>query len=380
MPFSIFPSSYKEDNNNNQASEVTTSQSTHEEFSVQLPHLHQRPGREGQYSSSSYVADESSNNRYPYREEEVRITREEERYRRPGVRRELRPRTTFSESSVDIDVRRDYYDSPIDIAEREYRTRYQPNYREEARTFADSTVDGGHFPQQQQQQSFSVEDSTTVDAPLVQPQGSTFTRKTKVVEDIVEPSTFSRAKSNKMGYYDEEGVEEIKVTEYRESTRGSGSRRRSSEEDVPRNTVTIPCHHIRIGDILILQGRPCQVIRISTSAATGQHRYLGVDLFTKKLHEESSFVSSPSPSVVVQTMLGPVFKQYRVLDLQEGTVVAMTETGDVKQGLPVIDQSNLWARLSRAFESGRGSVRVLVVNDQGRELAVDMKVVHGASL
>jgi hypothetical protein len=76
------------------------------------------------------------------------------------------------------------------------------------------------------------------------------------------------------------------------------------------NTVTIPCHHIRVGDLLIL---------ITTSSATGQHRYLGVDLFTKQLHEESSFIANPSPSVIVQTMLGPVFKQYRVLDLQEGT-------------------------------------------------------------
>ncbi len=180
-----------------------------------------------------------------------------------------------------------------------------------------------------------------------------------------------------------EGRENVEVSEFRETIRTSGGptrTRRYPDDDVPPNTVTIPCHHIRIGDILLLQGRPCQVIRISTSAATGQHRYLGVDLFTKKLHEESSFVSSPSPSVVVQTMLGPVFKQYRVLDLQEGNVVAMTETGDVKQNLPVIDQSNLWARLLRAFESGRGSVRVLVVNDHGRELAVDMKVVHGVSL
>lgn len=152
------------------------------------------------------------------------------------------------------------------------------------------------------------------------------------------------------------------------------------ESPAPPNTVTIPCHHIRVGDLLILQGRPCQVIRITTSAATGQHRYLGVDLFTKQLHEESSFISNPSPSVVVQTMLGPVFKQYRVLDLQDGTVVAMTETGDVKQAIPVIDQSKLWSRLSEAFESGRGSVRVLVLSDHGRELAVEMKVLHGSRL
>ena len=147
------------------------------------------------------------------------------------------------------------------------------------------------------------------------------------------------------------------------------------------NTITIPCHHIRIGDLLILQGRPCQVIRITTSSQTGQHRYLGVDLFTKQLHEESSFISNPSPSVIVQNMLGPVFKQYRVLDIRDdGRVVAMTETGDVKQGLPILDQSQLLERLSDAFDNGRGSVRVLVINDEGRELAVDYKVVHGSRL
>lgn len=167
--------------------------------------------------------------------------------------------------------------------------------------------------------------------------------------------------------------------EYAEAPQSRGKSVTSSTEARP-NTVTIPCHHIRLGDILILQGRPCQVIRISTSAATGQHRYLGVDLFTKQLHEESSFVSNPAPSVVVQTMLGPVFKQYRVLDMQEGSIVAMTETGDVKQNLPVIDQSSLWTRLQKSFESGRGSVRVLVVSDHGREMAVDMKVVHGSRL
>jgi hypothetical protein len=159
------------------------------------------------------------------------------------------------------------------------------------------------------------------------------------------------------------------------SGHGHGSHKMS------HNTITIPCHHIRIGDLLILQGRPCQVIRITTSAQTGQHRYLGVDLFTKQLHEESSFISNPAPSVIVQNMLGPVFKQYRVLDIRDdGCVVAMTETGDVKQALPVLDQSELFGRLSGSFDSGRGSVRVLVLSDEGRELVVDYKTVHGSRL
>jgi hypothetical protein len=169
------------------------------------------------------------------------------------------------------------------------------------------------------------------------------------------------------------------------ATHGSSSSHSREQPEPYRemspNTITIPCHHIRIGDLLMLQGRPCQVIRITTSAATGQHRYLGVDLFTKQLHEESSFISNPAPSVVVQNMLGPVFKQYRVLDIREdGSVVAMTETGDIKQSLPVLDQSSLFSRLGGAFDNGRGSIRVLVLDDDGRELIVDFKVVHGSRL
>lgn len=172
---------------------------------------------------------------------------------------------------------------------------------------------------------------------------------------------------------------EITVSSSRREPEYSSSRKSSKMSS--SNTITIPSHHVRIGDLLILQGRPCQVIRITTSAQTGQHRYLGVDLFTKQLHEESSFVSNPSPSVYVQNMLGPVFKQYRVLDIRDdGRVVAMTESGDVKQGLRVLDQSELLQRLTKAYDSGRGSIRVLVINDEGRELAVDYRVVHGSRL
>lgn len=161
-----------------------------------------------------------------------------------------------------------------------------------------------------------------------------------------------------------------------ETVRFVGPRRGGSS-----NTVTIPCHFIRIGDIIILQGRPCEVIRISTSAQTGQYRYLGVDLFTKKLQEESSFNTNPEPSVYVQSMLGPVFMQYRILDIRnDGRIVCMTETGDVKQGLPVIDNNRLFDRIECSFADGRGSVRALVIIDGGRELIVDYKVIHGSRL
>ncbi len=203
----------------------------------------------------------------------------------------------------------------------------------------------------------------------------------RVADRILHPIHGGRHHNDHHSHHEEGGSSYDDTGSSGSASMRTSQRVRVVERGLPPNTITIPCHHVRLGDLLILQGRPCQVIRITTSSATGQHRYLGVDLFTKQLHEESSFVSHPSPSVIVQNMLGPVFKQYRVLDIRnDGCVVAMTETGDVKHGLPVLDQSSLFERLTDAFDNGRGSVRVLVLNDGGEELAVDYRIVHGSRL
>ncbi|KAK6839702.1 hypothetical protein PG987_005568 [Apiospora arundinis] len=366
------PSSYKE------TAEVETTTQTHEELEIQLPP--KKAGRVGQYSSTSVSAQLP-----PRREEEIRITREEEQYRRPGVHRheyyeEHRPTPSYSaqtDSYVEVDHQHRPHHSPIDEIEREYRARNSPSYKEDIRV--ETTVDAPCPPPSRHSHSHSrpvyqeevhVSEST-LDTPHHHHHHHTPTSYHKDTTTVVE--------------------ETIEVPQHHHHHHKSPKSTASTTSRCPRpwrclalrpppNTVSIPCHHIRMGDILILQGRPCQVIRISTSGATGQHRYLGVDLFTKQLHEESSQVQHPGPSVVVQTMFGPVFKQYRVLDMQDGNIVAMTESGDVKPGLPVSEQGNLWGRLTQAFESGRGSVRVLVLTDAGRELAVDMKVIHGSRL
>ena len=169
------------------------------------------------------------------------------------------------------------------------------------------------------------------------------------------------------------GVADVEIDTVRASDRRPGGR--------PGHVVTIPCQFIRIGDLVILQGRVCQVIRISTSPQTSQYRYLGVDLFSGQLLEESSFMSNPRPNVYVQSMRGPLFHQYRILDIRrDGRIVCITETGDVKQSLRVSDQGNLFNRIARAYDDGRGSVRALVISDGGRELVVDFRVIYGSRL
>ncbi|KAI7779637.1 woronin body major protein [Diaporthe eres] len=435
VPFSIFPSSYRDDDKK-ESGKTSTSTTTHEELNLHLPH--HKPGREGSQVSSSYSAAAADlpprREQHRYSEEEVFVTREEDRYRRPGVHREeyyreelkeqqprpprssyseRPPRSSYSDTRIEIDTHRhhDHHHhhhrpesrpaiplSPIDNIERGYRARSQPGYREDVRV-TETTVDTPlHRPVVKETVRH---DEHIIEAPKIRPAVNQTVRVDETVEIDRSPRHKHHHKA-KMGYFDEDGHyhsfrhglhkaadriihprghhhETIEVTEVRESRPSRRVSQVAYGDEAP-NSVTIPCHHIRIGDILILQGRISQVIRISTSSATGQHRYLGVDLFTKQLHEESSSIHNPAPSVVVQTMRGPILKQYRVLDLQDGTVVAMTETGDVKQSLPVLDQSNLYDRLQQAFDSGRGSVRVLVVNDNGREMVVDTKTLHGSSL
>ena len=293
-------------------------------------------------------------------------------------------------TEVNIDIERDNRrDSEIDITEREYRRRvqgpiYDVEYQQEA--------SAGANRRESKQATYDIEREQLP------------ARETARI--TVEEKTYD--KESKMGYYDDAGHyhsfrrgleraadrvlhplhgggsshERTEVNIKESSSGGSGENVRyiSRPGGITPGTVTIPSHHIRIGDLVMLQGRPCQVIRITTSAQTGQHRYLGVDLFTKQLQEESSFMSNPAPSVYVQNMLGPVFKQYRVLDIHDEGVVAMTESGDVIQSLPIIDQGTLFERISNAFADGKGSVRVMVINDGGRELAVDYKVIHGSRL
>ncbi|KAJ5146114.1 uncharacterized protein N7515_000678 [Penicillium bovifimosum] len=405
IPFSVFPSSYRSD-----AVSETTQTRVEGEVNFERTSRAEREDTRGPAPLPSVkkeevefrVQEEHPHHKHNYAPE-VELTRE--RY------------PSYQQPSVDYEDRTQVYDkvveSQLDLTERDYRQRTSPAYDLDVsydRRYR-QPVDSAYGYQSQSDVSYdrtfqSQTDSYREDDVYlreVQPRARTFA-PTQV--KVSQTTTRDTAPTRKMGYYDDDG-------EYHSFRRGVGraadrvlhpfshsSHHEESHagEDVaparenvrivePRNrgspgeTVPIPCHFIRVGDILILQGRPCQVIRISVSPQTGQHRYLGVDLFTRKLQEESSFVANPSPSVVVQTMLGPVFKTYRILDLRDDNrLVAMTESGDVKQGLPVITQGNLFKRISEAFADGRGSVRALVINDGGRELVVDYKVIHGSRL
>lgn len=56
----------------------------------------------------------------------------------------------------------------------------------------------------------------------------------------------------------------------------------------------------------------------------------------------------------------------------------MSQLGEDIHGISLTD--HLESRVHQVFTSSRGSVRLLVLNDGGRELAVDMNVIYGSRL
>lgn len=80
MPFSIFPSTYKD-------SQSQTQTQTHEQVDISLPN-NQHAGREGQYSSFTAGAEAQPQRQDSRYEQEVRFSREEDDYRRPGFQHE----------------------------------------------------------------------------------------------------------------------------------------------------------------------------------------------------------------------------------------------------------------------------------------------------
>jgi hypothetical protein len=134
-----------------------------------------------------------------------------------------RPQSSYSETHVEFDKTSRVHSTPIDVAEREYRARFQPNYREEASTVdgatrrgpiyketvrIDETLDTPRYPASFHKTS-TVVDETTVDPPSairpVHHKDVTIIDETVEIRKVPSKHHHHTTKSSKMGYYDDEG-------------------------------------------------------------------------------------------------------------------------------------------------------------------------------
>jgi len=134
-------------------------------------------------------------------------------------------------------------------------------------------------------------------------------------------------------------------------------------------TFPMQCSSLRKNGHVVLKGRPCKIVEMSTSK-TGKHGHakvnlVGIDIFTNKKYEDMC------PST--HNMDVPTVKRLdlQLLNIQDSFLTLMADNGDVREDLRLPD-GDLGKEISTKFEQGDELI-VSVLSSMGEECAVAVK-------
>ncbi|KAJ3101667.1 Eukaryotic translation initiation factor 5A [Phlyctochytrium planicorne] len=134
-------------------------------------------------------------------------------------------------------------------------------------------------------------------------------------------------------------------------------------------TYPMQCSALRKNGHVVLKGRPCKIVDMSTSK-TGKHGHakvhlVGIDIFTgKKLEDLSPSTHNMDVPNVTRT-------EYQLLDIDEGFLSLMTSDGGTKDDVKLPD-GELGEKIQAEFSDGKDLV-VTVVTAMGEEMALAYK-------
>ncbi|XP_028294668.1 eukaryotic translation initiation factor 5A-2 [Gouania willdenowi] len=95
------------------------------------------------------------------------------------------------------------------------------------------------------------------------------------------------------------------------------------------------CSSLRKNGFVMLKGRPCKIVEMSTSK-TGKHGHakvhlVGLDIFTQKKHEDIC------PSTHNMDVPHVSRKDYQIVDISDGFLSLMDDNGDIREDLKLPD-------------------------------------------
>lgn len=135
---------------------------------------------------------------------------------------------------------------------------------------------------------------------------------------------------------------------------------------------------VRKNGYLVISGRPCKVVDVSTSK-TGKHghakcNFVAIDIFTGKKYEE---MTPSSHNVDVPNISR---KEYTVIDItDEGIVSLMDESGNTRDDLFLpkgTDEADKLAEIMQQHWSDNKEMAVTVVKAMGDEMINTVKVIN----
>ncbi|RUS88724.1 hypothetical protein EGW08_003539 [Elysia chlorotica] len=135
------------------------------------------------------------------------------------------------------------------------------------------------------------------------------------------------------------------------------------------NTFPQQCSALRKNGYVVLKGRPCKIVEMSTSK-TGKHGHakvhmVGIDLFTGKKYEDIC------PSTHNMSVPNVKRTDYQLLNITDGYLSLMDDAGEVRDDLKVPD-TDIGKEIEDKFEKDE-SIMVTVMKAMDEELAVGTK-------
>ncbi|TPX49355.1 hypothetical protein SeLEV6574_g01513 [Synchytrium endobioticum] len=134
-------------------------------------------------------------------------------------------------------------------------------------------------------------------------------------------------------------------------------------------TYPIQCSALRKNGFVVLKGRPCKIVDMSTSK-TGKHGHakvhlVGIDIFTNKKLEDLS------PSTHNMDVPNVSRIEFQLLDIDDDFLSMMTPDGSTKDDVKV-PEGDLGEQLKTAFAEGK-ELLVTVISAMGEEAAISFK-------
>jgi len=130
------------------------------------------------------------------------------------------------------------------------------------------------------------------------------------------------------------------------------------------------CSALRKGGHVMIKGRPCKIVEMSTSK-TGKHGHakvhlVALDIFTGKKLEDIC------PSTHNMDVPNVVRKEYSLLNIEDGFLSLMDDSGDQREDIKVPD-GEVGEEIQTKFDAG-DNLLVTVLSAIGEELAVGVKM------
>jgi len=134
-------------------------------------------------------------------------------------------------------------------------------------------------------------------------------------------------------------------------------------------TYPMQCSALRKNGHVVLKGRPCKIVEMSTSK-TGKHGHakvhlVGIDIFTGKKLEDLS----PSTHNMDVPNVGRT--EYSLINIDDGYLNLMLQDGSTKDDVKV-PEGELGDKLQEEFDGGK-EVMVTIITAMGEEACISYK-------